>query len=36
LPPAELRLGTTVATNALLERRGEPTLLRSPAASAMR
>ncbi|WP_338465662.1 hydantoinase B/oxoprolinase family protein [Novosphingobium sp. ZN18A2] len=27
LPPAELRLGTTVATNALLERKGEPTLL---------
>ncbi|WP_068076389.1 hydantoinase B/oxoprolinase family protein [Novosphingobium lentum] len=27
LPPAELRLGTTVATNALLERNGEPTLL---------
>jgi 5-oxoprolinase (ATP-hydrolysing) len=27
LPPAELRLGTTVATNALLERTGEPTLL---------
>jgi 5-oxoprolinase (ATP-hydrolysing) len=25
--PAELRLGTTVATNALLERRGEPVLL---------
>ena len=27
LPPAELRLGTTVATNALLERKGDPTLL---------
>jgi len=27
LPPGELRLGTTVATNALLERKGEPTLL---------
>jgi 5-oxoprolinase (ATP-hydrolysing) len=27
LPVAELRLGTTVATNALLERKGEPTLL---------
>ena len=27
LPPAELRLGTTVATNALLERDGEPVLL---------
>jgi 5-oxoprolinase (ATP-hydrolysing) len=27
LPPAALRLGTTVATNALLERKGEPTLL---------
>lgn len=27
LPSAELRLGTTVATNALLERKGEPTLL---------
>ena len=27
LPPIELRLGTTVATNALLERKGEPTLL---------
>ncbi len=27
LPPLSLRLGTTVATNALLERRGEPTLL---------
>lgn len=27
LPRAELRLGTTVATNALLERKGEPTLL---------
>jgi 5-oxoprolinase (ATP-hydrolysing) len=27
LPPAELRLGTTVATNALLERKGEPVLL---------
>jgi len=27
LPPAQLRLGTTVATNALLERKGEPTLL---------
>ena len=27
LPEAELRLGTTVATNALLERKGEPTLV---------
>lgn len=27
LPPALLRLGTTVATNALLERKGEPVLL---------
>ncbi|WP_423143141.1 hydantoinase B/oxoprolinase family protein [Parablastomonas sp. CN1-191] len=27
LPPCEVRLGTTVATNALLERKGEPTLL---------
>ncbi|MBB4613613.1 hydantoinase B/oxoprolinase family protein [Novosphingobium taihuense] len=27
LPRAELRLGTTVATNALLERKGEPVLL---------
>ena len=27
LPPSELRLGTTVATNALLERKGEPVLL---------
>ncbi|MBS0255411.1 MAG: hydantoinase B/oxoprolinase family protein [Proteobacteria bacterium] len=27
LPPIELRLGTTVATNALLERAGEPALL---------
>jgi 5-oxoprolinase (ATP-hydrolysing) len=27
LPPLELRVGTTVATNALLERKGEPTLL---------
>ena len=27
LPPAEIRIGTTLATNALLERRGEPTLL---------
>ncbi len=27
LPAAELRIGTTVATNALLERKGEPTLL---------
>ncbi|MEO0499608.1 MAG: hydantoinase B/oxoprolinase family protein [Pseudomonadota bacterium] len=27
LPPATLRLGTTVATNALLERTGEPVLL---------
>lgn len=27
LPPADLRIGTTVATNALLERKGEPTLL---------
>ncbi|TDN78599.1 5-oxoprolinase (ATP-hydrolysing) [Stakelama pacifica] len=27
LPPADIRIGTTVATNALLERNGEPTLL---------
>ena len=27
LPPADLRIGTTVATNALLERKGEPVLL---------
>ncbi|WP_375272530.1 hydantoinase B/oxoprolinase family protein [Sphingomonas sp.] len=27
LPPADIRLGTTVATNALLERKGAPTLL---------
>jgi len=27
LPPLDLRIGTTIATNALLERRGEPTLL---------
>ncbi len=27
LPPADIRIGTTVATNALLERRGEPVLL---------
>jgi 5-oxoprolinase (ATP-hydrolysing) len=27
LPPADIRIGTTIATNALLERRGEPTLL---------
>ncbi len=27
LPPASIRIGTTIATNALLERRGEPTLL---------
>src|SRR6478736_3084950 len=27
LPPIELRIGTTIATNALLERKGEPTLL---------
>ena len=27
LPPAEVRMGTTVATNALLERKGEPTVL---------
>lgn len=27
LPPAQVRMGTTVATNALLERKGEPTLL---------
>ena len=27
IPPAEIRIGTTLATNALLERRGEPTLL---------
>ena len=27
LPPIDVRIGTTVATNALLERRGEPTLL---------
>lgn len=27
LPPFDLRIGTTIATNALLERRGEPVLL---------
>ncbi|WP_375182340.1 hydantoinase/oxoprolinase N-terminal domain-containing protein, partial [Sphingomonas adhaesiva] len=27
LPPADIRIGTTIATNALLERRGEPVLL---------
>jgi 5-oxoprolinase (ATP-hydrolysing) len=27
LPPCAIRMGTTVATNALLERKGEPTLL---------
>lgn len=27
LPPAEIRIGTTIATNALLERRGEPVCL---------
>ncbi len=27
LPPVEVRMGTTVATNALLERKGEPTVL---------
>ncbi|MCW3847701.1 hydantoinase B/oxoprolinase family protein [Sphingomonas sp. LB-2] len=27
LPPAEIRIGTTIATNALLERTGEPVLL---------
>ena len=27
LPPCEIRMGTTVATNALLERKGEPVLL---------
>ncbi|MFS0772300.1 hydantoinase B/oxoprolinase family protein [Sphingomonas sp. 1P08PE] len=27
LPPAAIRIGTTIATNALLERRGEPVLL---------
>ena len=27
LPPCQVRMGTTVATNALLERKGEPTLL---------
>jgi len=27
IPPATVKIGTTVATNALLERRGEPTLL---------
>jgi len=27
LPPADIRIGTTIATNALLERTGEPTLL---------
>lgn len=27
LPPAEVRMGTTVATNALLERKGEPCVL---------
>jgi 5-oxoprolinase (ATP-hydrolysing) len=27
LPPVDLRIGTTIATNALLERKGDPTLL---------
>ena len=27
LPPCQVRMGTTVATNALLERKGQPTLL---------
>ncbi|RJG54429.1 5-oxoprolinase [Sphingobium terrigena] len=27
IPPCSLRIGTTIATNALLERKGEPTLL---------
>ena len=27
LPPSQVRIGTTVATNALLERKGEPTVL---------
>ena len=27
LPPADIRIGTTVATNALLERKGEPVLM---------
>jgi 5-oxoprolinase (ATP-hydrolysing) len=27
LPPCEIRIGTTIATNALLERKGEPVLL---------
>ncbi|MCT2559462.1 hydantoinase B/oxoprolinase family protein [Tsuneonella sp. YG55] len=27
LPPADVRIGTTIATNALLERKGEPVLL---------
>lgn len=27
IPPCRLRIGTTIATNALLERKGEPTLL---------
>jgi 5-oxoprolinase (ATP-hydrolysing) len=27
LPPADIRIGTTIATNALLERKGEPVLL---------
>ncbi|SDD56642.1 5-oxoprolinase (ATP-hydrolysing) [Sphingomonas sp. YR710] len=27
LPPADIRIGTTIATNALLERKGEPTCL---------
>ncbi|MBY8827354.1 hydantoinase B/oxoprolinase family protein [Hephaestia mangrovi] len=27
IPPADIRIGTTVATNALLERKGEPTAL---------
>ena len=27
LPAADIRIGTTIATNALLERKGEPVLL---------
>ena len=27
MPPSAVRMGTTVATNALLERKGEPTVL---------
>jgi len=30
IPPCDLRMGTTLATNALLERRGEPTALLVP------